>query len=355
MKHPIIVLLLGMTIAVCGQTPVITRTNYFNLNDKFLRIGKIDTGLNSIVVDTGGANVTWDYSSVDFAHPSVMYDTLTVVLPDSTPFFNLPSVNYDTSNLCLKIDTDPFSLEDETFIYYLADMNSVQFAGMWANNGGSERHEYHFTDLSTELVFPFTYNQIFIDSFESSYIDQSGSGMHYQHGSITVTADGYGTLINYEGDTIDNALRIKQEIAYIDSNDLFGTNDMYFLSYFWYSSDGMGPILQLQMDGGDPSVVMMAYYFKNLIYTSAPSLNSLQTQLSIYPNPAEDAFTVNVGNEPKTEYTLSIYSVTGKLMHQQRVTTVQTQFSSERLSSGMYFVELVDENGSRRGTKLLVR
>ena len=119
-------------------------------------------------------------------------------------------VSYDLSNYCLRRDTETFSPGDDTYFYYRLENDSLNFIGDWADNGVSEKWFYSFSNLRTDLIFPFTYNDSHIDTFESSYNDMSGSGWHYQSGSTEVFVDGYGEIITPDGNTIYNTVRVKE-------------------------------------------------------------------------------------------------------------------------------------------------
>ena len=93
------------------QAPIIAQSDYYQLGGEYLRINKFDIELNSVSIGSSGTNITWDFSTVDFGHPSVIFGTISCILPNGTPFFNEPGVNYRLSNYCL-------SRDDDTYLYY---------------------------------------------------------------------------------------------------------------------------------------------------------------------------------------------------------------------------------------------
>ena len=100
------------------QIPIITQSDYYQLGGEYLRINKFDIELNSVSIGSSGTNITWDFSTVDFGHPSVIFDTISCILPNGTPFFNEPGVNYRLSNYCL-------SRDDDTYLYYRLENDSL--------------------------------------------------------------------------------------------------------------------------------------------------------------------------------------------------------------------------------------
>lgn len=218
MKTSSTILFLLFSLGLLAQAPTITQENYFQLGEQYIRLNKFDTELNAFTPGASGVDVVWDFSTMDFNHPSVSEDTITVMEPYFTPFFDEESINYNQSNFCLKTDTEPFDLVDNDYHYFLLQNDSLQFIGHWANNGGWEQWFYSFDDFRTELIFPMNFQDEFTDYFESSYNDLSGSDWHYQSGESTVVATGYGTFITPDNDTIENVLRVSTVIFTTDSN-----------------------------------------------------------------------------------------------------------------------------------------
>jgi hypothetical protein len=128
--------------------PVITRNNYFDLGDSVLVYQKTDFSLTGFTVGGIGGNVSWDYSTMDFTHPSVTVDTILYIDPAATPFYPIHmSADYSQSNLCYLILTDPFSPGNYDYNYCYIDNDSLSFIGHWANGGGNEIWEDHCTDF----------------------------------------------------------------------------------------------------------------------------------------------------------------------------------------------------------------
>src|SRR5687767_2187422 len=95
-------LLLLLPIYLQAQSPVITRSNYFDIGDTALIYVKFDTSLLSLSVGDAGADVVWDFSNVDFNHPSVIVDTLLFISPVGTPFYSTAdSADYSDANLSM--------------------------------------------------------------------------------------------------------------------------------------------------------------------------------------------------------------------------------------------------------------
>ena len=338
------------------QIPIITQSDYYQLGGEYLRINKFDIELNSVSIGSSGTNITWDFSTVDFAHPSVMFDTISCVLPNGTPFFNEPGMNYNLSNYCLRKDTETFSPEDDTYFYYKLENDSLNFIGDWADNGISEKWFYSFSNLRTDLIFPFTYNDIHTDLFEAAFLDMSGSDWHYQSGSTEVTVDGYGEIITPDGNTIYNTVRVKEVVNIEDSNVLFGVNNYINTSYYWYSADEEGPILQLDMHPTLPNTINNAYYFKKIGQTSSISEIPETPYFNIYPNPTSNSFSISIVGNSNDDFAISIYNYSGKLVKKKENILTNSVFTnSEDLSPGIYIVELSDKKMPIGRQKLVIQ
>lgn len=70
--------------------------------------------------------------------------------------------------------------------------------------------------------------------------------------------------------------------------------------------------------------------------------NVTAAQLSVYPNPATDVLNISLSNGTSIE-TVNIYNVSGKLVNTAKV--IANQINISDLSNGVYFIEVLTENG----------
>jgi len=75
------------------------------------------------------------------------------------------------------------------------------------------------------------------------------------------------------------------------------------------------------------------------------------SKLSVYPNPATHNINVNIAHSG----VIKVTTITGKLMIDTEVNAGSNSINIEALSSGMYIIETVDNNGQRSIGKLTVR
>ncbi|UTW65688.1 S8 family serine peptidase [bacterium SCSIO 12643] len=72
------------------------------------------------------------------------------------------------------------------------------------------------------------------------------------------------------------------------------------------------------------------------------SVNDLDpaAQIKIYPNPNQGSFQINWGNYSAESTQISIYDISGRLVHHQNINTNQTPYIKTDLSSGVYFIRI---------------
>lgn len=286
--------LLLLCSSVSSQIPVINRSHYYDIGDSLLIFNKSDISLQDFGAGQSGPNVFWDFSEMDFTHPSVTTDTLIYISPESTPFFDDPDVNYNIANMCTVRKTDPFSSYNNDYTYMHLNDDSLSYIGHWADNGGNETWFDHCDNVIKELNFPLTYLDHYTDLYERFFLDVSGSDDHHITGSLEVIADGYGSLMTPDGDIIDNTVRIHNILSVRDSSLMFGVINKTIHSYRWYSSEQKGWILNMTMSTLNPLVPETAEYARlQESPTSVAGIENDQRFFECYPNPGNGTFRIS--------------------------------------------------------------
>ncbi len=347
-SYKIICVLFGLSHLLLGQTPVITQGNYFRIGDKY--ISSENFSLISVTPGSSGENTVWNFSNIDFNHSSVRIDTISIIDPENTPFFHEPYTNYDTSNFCILIDTKKFYPNDNDYHYFRYDSSKLEFIGNWADNGTSELGYYWFSNLRTDLIFPFKYNDVHVDSFQSSHVDVASGRWHFQKGTKTISADGYGTLILSGGDTIFNVLRLKEALYTIDSS-FYGVGAGPDSAYTWYSSDRRGPVLRFVMWRGLPNTVSAAQYYKSISdpVSVRSTYHELPTQFLLcqnFPNPFNPATIISYALHSDGIVLIKVYDALGRevktLVNEfKRSGRYTTEFDASMFPSGIYFYKII--------------
>lgn len=324
--------------------PVITRSNYFFIGDSSLVSHKSDSSLVGFNTGPIGANAVWDFSGMDFTHPSVFVDTVIYITPVGTPFYpSHMAANYSQSNLCFVNKTSLFSPGNSDYNYCYIGNDSLSFIGHWATGGGTEIWEDHCTDFIKLLSFPFTYQDSFTDTFQRYFFDMSGSDEHYITGTHTLTADGYGTLITPDGNSIPDVLRLHSVESFRDSNALFGINSYTYHNYYWYSENHRGFILRFAMAGYDSTLISTAdYQRQSNVTTSVANLNNYEG--IILSQTPENLLVVSQSGSKAQPSNYAIFSIAGSLIASGRIDRVNSNIDCSGLSSGVYVIKIISED-----------
>lgn len=72
----------------------------------------------------------------------------------------------------------------------------------------------------------------------------------------------------------------------------------------------------------------------------------LTSSLHIYPNPAKDKLTLELVNMPENSSTVSIYSITGSTVYNEKLSTQSTEIDLSGFESGLYFIKLTSGDRS---------
>jgi len=85
--------------------------------------------------------------------------------------------------------------------------------------------------------------------------------------------------------------------------------------------------------------------------TSAFSKNGFK----LYPNPADDSVSIDLGKNYNTVNNLSIYNIQGQQVTNRQITQQKTTVSTQSLASGIYIVELSSNEGFKTVEKLVIK
>ena len=339
-----------------AQSPIINKSNFFDIGDSVFLFEKYDNSLSNFTVGPSGANVLWDFSALDFNDPSVIADTIFYISPVGTPFFPITlTADYSRSNLCYLKKTSPFLHQNNDYNYLFSNNDSIAFIGNWADNGFTEHWEDHCEDFRTELKFPFSYPNSFTDNYKRFFFDMSGSFDHHITGTNTVIADGYGTLITPDGITLNNVIRIHTITTSRDSNLLFGINYTTRHKYDWYASNKKGFILSLELNTENNNIIQSAFYQKQYnVNTAIVNIEKNKYDLIIYPNPFSSSTTLRT-NYPLDGAILTIYNSVGQSIKQLiNITGNTIKLERDELPGGLYFIQLSQDNNLIFKDKIII-
>ncbi|SRX75001.1 T9SS type A sorting domain-containing protein [Aequorivita antarctica] len=339
MKTIIFLNIILLSIVMNGQTSI-SRDNYYVEGDVVLLHNKFDISLENFTSGDSGENIIWDYSDMDFNHSSVIVDTLQFVNPVGTPFYpTFLRADYSAANLCYIRKTDEFDSGNNNYNYIYIDSDKLEFIGSWADNPSNERWEDHYVDPVKELDFPFTYQDTYVDTFDRFYSDQSSGIEHTVTGTVEVTADGFGTLVTPDGETLNDVVRIHRVENGVDTNSIGQSNPYSKNSFYWYSSTVKGAILSFEMASNDPNRIETANYEK-LFLLGTPEF--IDNSVVLFPNPTSSKINFYTRDLDISE--VKIYNATG--VQEMKVDIDESgSINIESLKPGVYLLKIRNMGG----------
>jgi hypothetical protein len=250
------------------------------------------TVLTSIMIDpTGlspgnaGANQTWDFSTAVLTGTSSMSN---VVTPASTPYAS----SFPTASLA---QSQVNAGGSAAYVYYSLSASYAEMIG-FVSVSPSATMNYSFSDPRRVMNFPWTYNSTFTDASAgiAIYVIGGYTVNQYRRGTVTYTADGYGTCINPLGMNT-NVLRLKTVETTVDSSVFVGlpvpatVTESNVVSYGWSGSAPFFQFFSITYDsvfvnGAFSSANSSASYMDNS--SSVSELSPRVKPISIYPNPS---------------------------------------------------------------------
>ncbi|MFN8395865.1 MAG: T9SS type A sorting domain-containing protein [Bacteroidia bacterium] len=291
------------------------------------QIGDVFTTYTGSYVNPGssGANQTWDFTSLA-GSPAVAN---TCASPSSTSQgSSFPSATV----VCQSAAGDR---------YLEANSSALINWGAYVPASGTL---IPHTDGEDFIRFPMTMGNNFTDQFSAVYTN--GGYTYHRRGSVTATADGYGTLIT-PGGTYSNVLRLHYVEDYQDSTN-FGfpfVTTIHNDEYIWYK-DGYHTAIAttFQLSNNGTQIAANATYAD----FGAVGISAQQApfELSLSPNPASNATSVNVELPTGTVLDLELLDIAGRSIrsiHGIALGTGNMELDLSELPSGLYLVKVTPD------------
>jgi hypothetical protein len=313
----------GKSIA---QAPILDSTVCVKVGD----LAQINVINNAIAIPSGnaGAAQIYDYSvlpNFNSNYEILGVDNLTS--PFGTAY---PNANATVSWSSFGSPYYHFLLSDSSYIYL---------------GGGGTFGDYQYIDTYQQLKFPFTYNDVYTDTFVA--VSNTGG---YRAGSVVVSGDGYGTLL-VPNQTFSNVLRVKRESNYFDT---INNNPRHTIeTYYEYYKPGISHYILLHGFYTITTGTSNPVSGSQLFFNSA----ALVTNVKANSNTIANYFITQNGSQwflqsqDKADFTtpLHIYNLQGQLVMQD-----QLLFSKEKnskalpvadLANGMYLIQFRNYEG----------
>lgn len=315
-----------------------------------------------ISVGAAGVNQTWNFLTT--LHDQIT-DTLTY-----TPLVDAPnSVDFPSANLVIPVNRQGdifYTVNDATALSMLASTeNKVLYPG-----GLKETIVKTNTPAEKLLEFPSTYNTSFTQSIRrfTQYYFGSVPSISTSPGTAVracgysdsirqktyydkiMLADAWGSITTLAG--THNAIRFKETKIVHDTMDahdallnawfLYKIKTDSIVTYSWYAN-GMGaPLVTAVMDSAG-AVKNVTWMIAPLGTTGVNEISS-SSNLSVFPNPAQDVITFDMHGS-KANY-ITIYDITGRVINTYSVSSDRETINVSAYSKGMYTYSLLDKKNN---------
>ncbi|MCB0644038.1 MAG: T9SS type A sorting domain-containing protein, partial [Phaeodactylibacter sp.] len=204
------------------------------------------------------------------------------------------------------------------------------------------------------LRAPFSYGDNYTDEFAATF---SVSGItYYRSGSVTVEADGTGSLEMPYGE-VNNILRVKVTESYQDSFNFAGNpNLIHYESeiYIWYKPGVRAPVLAFSTLSTDnpPNTVSYGLFLEETA-VSVAEVSNPDTQLEVFPNPAQGHCNIRFQLDSPQEVQIRLVDVLGREVRllkagQYAAGSHQESVSTSDIANGLYYLLLQSEGRQQR-------
>ena len=339
MKKFTLLLISVLAMQALFAQPVLTNGLNFTIGDTFRSDSYID--VTSIDPGSGGANQTWDFSTIS-GGTYVVGEGVICVNPATTPFADSSVVA--NANICTRNIDAPNSGYFQYFDCNNTSQNLIAIA-LLESGGGSF---ITYTNIATIIEFPFTFGDSFGDTWDALFFSFD-LGYYYNRDSsiVTAEADAYGTITTPAGQ-FQNVLRIKTTTIDYSWTNYNGTGwipngSFTDIQYQWYAPNIKVPVMSMSEAEWMPGSYMVQYLVEHNFPTGIEDRSDYQ--LEIFPNPATDRVTIKTD---KMFNSVSIYSLLGKKMDVVTSQSGQLHQQTIDLSNyplGGYLIEVGFEDG----------
>jgi len=314
----------AQTITATGCNPVIGEV--FNY--------KTTTGFGP---GGSGTGQTWNFATI-----SGTSTTSTAVAVGSTP----NGSSFPAANIA-------FSNTGSTYSYQKTSATALQHYGTVAAGV-----VIAYTNPEDLLHYPFAMSNTYSDNFAATFTNSGFT--FYRSGSVTITADGTGTLITPTG-TFTSVLRIHMVENYSDSANIFGTPTVTAYSndqYLWYKDGTHFPLAStFTFTTGAGTTSGGNYYVSTTV--GIDEVNALSNSLTVFPNPASQNVRLNFNLTDNQKIEVVLANALGQVVYTQNTEKISGEqtidLNVSAFEKGVYFVRIKTEDGLTATRKIIVQ
>jgi hypothetical protein len=297
------------------------------------------TGASTVAPGPSGTGVSWNFSSITTTTPTMNYSVVTAASTSSAS-------SYPNASLALQTGTN------NTF--YSSSPTELKFWGGILNIGGYNI-EVKYTSPAIVASYPMAFNTTTNSSVAGSVSAFGFNGTFT--GNANVILDGIGTL-DLPSRTFTNVLRVATTQTLNYTIPFAGSGVVTLETYDYYGT-------------GYPNTKYALYSLSNATLTFGSTINSSQSlatlrtdyltigikentksisNVKLFPNPAEGAFTLSFNNENGTNSSYELINALGQSVRKGSIGSekglVKYVVELDGIDPGIYFVKLISGNSS---------
>ena len=268
--------------------------------------------------NVSGMNVVWDFTKVAGAFP-IIFDS--VVTPSAVPGASaFPSATYAEKR-------------DNINSFYKSTSSPQQTEMLGAT---SPSLTLTFTNSALVATYPISYGYSNTDAVTGTFKYNSTTGVC--NGSISVMADGTGTLNFPNGVSFTNVLRVRS-IEQVTMSTAIPVGSIYQTIYHYYAPGKKYPVLTVQYQDYEMLVSTPKFTAQALgssdYFTVADVKDHEISGINIYPNPFSDKMFIT-GLDGRSCW-VRIFNQVGQLLFNA---ISQGEVGLEQLPPGIYMVAI---------------
>jgi len=330
-------LLLPVVIAFSGfcsnnliaQPTLTAASNNLIIGNQFAANQATITATQFTAAGVAGASQTWNFNTLSSAAVLQVGVLNRAAAPNPT--------SVPTANLVVKVG--------DQYAYYESNTTSMKEYGAYE---ATQNYTLENTDPAEKLRFPFTFNNTFTDTYSGS-ANLRGTVIP-RIGMVTVTAEGYGTLITPTG-TYQNVLKIKT-LEVSNPQTPFSEES---ITYDWFQPGIHFPVLRISRRITMLGTVHSGFYLSQALGTKEEL--AAKVNLQVFPNPATSVVTVQFKNPGSEPLELTLHNLLGQkiseVAYEESAAAQQTvAIKVSDYPKGVYFLKL--QAGSQAIMKRLV-
>jgi hypothetical protein len=208
-------------------------------------------------------------------------------------------------------------------------MNNDSLVKLGGHIAGSPYEIYNNPQL--DMKFPFSFNDVTIDNYSKTSYNANGSVSSTQTGSVTLSYEGYGTLI-LPGGTYTNVAMLKR----IRTNSIGPTTT----SYSWIKYPSGDKLMDYETNGG-----IKVNYITAL--STGIKRNEKADGFSVYPSVTTSKIFIK---GPEEIGSVKVFNQSGQLIK----TTAGENTIELNEVKGLYFLEICTKQGNTKSVHKVI-